>query len=158
FRLDVRMRPAILPTTRTDAGMLQGRNGSLEAGIIGAVDTVVIPALCQFARSAQQTFLGFGQIHRWFTHSRQSIRQGTGQWVGVCSAHRMVPEKSSPVCQPLESRSTAEMREDQALLLATHLGSANWRLGDKRGDLPVPGKNRHTIRHLFCVFARVYGD
>jgi len=35
------MRPATLTTTRANAGMLQGRNGGLEAGIIGAVDTVV---------------------------------------------------------------------------------------------------------------------
>src|SRR5712691_2244750 len=101
------MRPATLTTTRADAGMVQGRNGGLEAGIIGAVDTVVISALRQFARSPQQTFFGFRQILRWFTHSRQSIRQGTGRRVGVCSSRRMLPEKFSPTCQTLELQSTA---------------------------------------------------
>src|SRR5262249_15579384 len=101
------MRPAILTTTRTDAGMLQGRNGGLEAGIIGAVDTIIIPALCQVACSAHQPSLGFRKIHRCFTHSYLSIHQGTGQRVGVCSSRRMLPEKFQPVCQTLELRVTA---------------------------------------------------
>src|SRR5215831_8257032 len=93
FRLDVRMRPATLTTTWANAGMLQSRNGGLEASIIGAVDTVVIPALRQFARSPQQTFLGFRKIDRWYTHSSQSIRQGTGQRVAIWASHWMFPEQ-----------------------------------------------------------------
>jgi hypothetical protein len=43
--------------------MLQGRNGRLETRIIGAIGTIIVPALLQLADGPQETFLGFREIH-----------------------------------------------------------------------------------------------